>query len=104
MRTSGAAAADSSVVGALGVAADVADAGIEQALAVEMFTVEVLDAPEATGGDGAFLSVGGEVLGGAVGVEAHAGSGGEGAEEAGDEVGHCGGHEEGGDGEGEGCG
>ena len=52
----------------------------------------MLDAPETAGGDCAFLGIGREVLGGAVGVEAHAGGGGEGAEEASDEVGHCGGH------------
>lgn len=46
-----------------------------------MLAVQVLDAPETAGGDGAFLGVGGEGLGGAVGVEAEAGGGGEGAEE-----------------------
>lgn len=53
-----------------------------------MLAVEVFDAPETAGGDGALLRVGREVLGSAVVVEAHAGAGGEGAEEASDEVGH----------------
>ena len=52
-------------------------------------------APEAARGDGAFLRVGGEVgCGAAFGVKGEAGGGGEGAEEAGEEVGHCGGHDE----------
>lgn len=64
----------------------------------------MFDAPEAAGGHGALLGVGGEVGGGAaVGVEGHAGGGGEGAEEAGEEVGHGGGHDEGEEAEEEGC-
>lgn len=63
----------------------------------------MLDAPEAAGGDGAFLRVGREVGGGAaLGVEGHAGRGCEGAEEASEEVGHCRGHDEEDDGEDEG--
>ena len=63
----------------------------------ELLAEGVLDAPEATGGDGAFLRGGGHVggggggLGGGVGVQGHFG-GGEGAEEAGEEGGHVGGH------------
>lgn len=56
----------------------------------------MFDAPEATSGYGAFLRVGWEVGGGATfGVEGHAGGGGEGAEEAIEKAGHCGGHNEG---------
>ena len=65
----------------------------------------MFDAPEAAGRDGALLRVGGEVgRGAAFGVESDAGGGCEGAEEAGEEVWHRGGHDEdeGGDEEG-GC-
>ena len=56
----------------------------------------MFDPPEAARGDGAFLRPGREVCGGAaaVGVEGHAGGGGEGAEEAGEEVGHWGSHDD----------
>lgn len=64
----------------------------------------MFDAPEAASGYGAFLRVGWEVGGGATfGIKGHAGGRGEGAEEAIEEVGHCGGHDEDEDGENEGC-
>lgn len=70
-----------------------------------MLPEEVLDAPEATGRDGAFLGVGREFFGhGGVGIglEAHAGRGGEGPQEAGKEGRHVGGrHDRRGEEEGE---
>ena len=67
----------------------------------------MFDAPEAAGRDGALLRVGGEVgRGAALGVESDAGGRGEGAEKAGEKVGHRGGHDEdedGGDEEEGGC-
>lgn len=86
--TSSTTAAHGPVTGVTGVATDIPHSRIEQSFAVKVLAVEVFDAPETAGGDGAFLGVGREVLGGAVGAEAHAGAGGEGAEEASDEVGH----------------
>lgn len=70
------------------VAADVAHAGVEDGVAREVVAVEVLDAPEAAGGDGGFLGVGGHGAGG-FGVEVQGRGGGEGAHEALDEVRHC---------------
>ena len=64
----------------------------------------MFDAPEAAGGDGAFLRALGDGLGGPFGVEAEAGGGCERAEEAGEEVGHEAGHDERGYGEDESCG
>lgn len=87
--------AHGSVTGVLDVATDVPYSGVEQSFAVEVLAVQVFDAPETAGGDGAFLGIGREVLGGAVGVEAEVGAGGEGAEEASYEVGHCGSHDDG---------
>ena len=86
--------ADGAVGGAGGVAADVADFGVEEAVAVaELLAEEVLDAPEAAGGYGALLGVGGEGSGGCCGgVEGEGGGGCERAEEAGEEGGHGGGH------------
>lgn len=61
---------------------------------------KMLNTPEAAGGDGTFLSGFGNVLNAAFcGTKAHSGRGGEGAEQAGDEVGHQGSHNEGEDGE-----
>ena len=54
----------------------------------------MLDAPETTGGYCAFLRIGREALGGAIGIESHTGAGSERPEEARYEVGHCGGHED----------
>lgn len=87
----GAAAADAAVGRVLGVATDVADTRVEEALAVEVLAVEVLDAPETAGGDGALLGrVGdGGTLGGFGGGEAR-GAGCEGAEDAREES--AGGH------------
>lgn len=60
----------------------------------------MLDAPEAAGGDGAFLRGIGDVLSATFsGTEAHLGGGGEWPEEARDEVGHQAGHDYGEDGE-----
>jgi len=59
--TTSAARAHGAVAGALGVAADVADAGVQQALAAKVFAVHVFDAPEAAGGQGAFLRAVGDV-------------------------------------------
>ena len=77
-----------------GVAANVADFGIEETFIGEVFAEEVLHAPEAAGGYGAFLGVFRKSDGAAVvgGVKGHRGRGCEGAEEAGKEGGHCGGH------------
>lgn len=67
--------AHGAVAGALGVAADVADAGVEQALVAEIFAVHVLDAPEAAGGDCALLRAFGDVHSGEglLGCEAQGG-------------------------------
>jgi hypothetical protein len=43
------------VAGVVRVASDVADAGIEEALVLEVFAIHVFDTPEAAGGDGGFL-------------------------------------------------
>ena len=68
---------------------------IQQPFTLKLLPEQVLDAPEAAGRDGALLRVGEEVGGGAaLGVEGDAGGRGEGAEEAGEEVGHRGGHDE----------
>ena len=87
------------------IATDIPDPCVQQPFPLERLAEQMLDAPEAARGDGAFLRVGGDVGGGAaVGGEGHAGGGREGAEEAGDEVGHRGGHDEEEDGgEEEGC-
>ena len=69
--TTSAARAHGAVAGALGVAANVTDAGVEQALAAKVFAVHVLDAPEAAGGEGALLRAVGDVhSGGLFGCEA----------------------------------
>ena len=47
--------AHGAVAGRFGVAANVADARVQQALVSKVFAVHVLDAPEAAGGDGALL-------------------------------------------------
>lgn len=76
------------------VAPNIPDLGVQQPFALKRLAEEVLDAPEAAGGHGAFLRVGRDLDGGgvAVGVEGHAGRCGVRAEEAGEEVWHCGGH------------
>lgn len=72
------------------IATDVPDPRVEQSLPFKRLAEEVLDAPETASGYGALLRVGWEVGGGAAfGVEGHAGGGGEGAEEASEEIGHC---------------
>lgn len=93
-RVARATGADGAVGGVGGVAADVAHFCVEEALPREGFAEEVLDAPEAARGDSAFLGVVGDGGGCtmAAGVEGHGGGGCEGAEEAGEEVWHCGGH------------
>jgi hypothetical protein len=74
--TTSAARAHSAVAGALCVATNVADAGVQQALAAKVFAVHVLDAPEAAGGQGAFLRAVGDVhSGGLFGREAEGGRG-----------------------------
>ena len=74
--TSSAARAHSAVARALGVAANVPDAGVQQALAAKVFAVHVLDAPEAAGGDGALLRAVGDVhSGGLFGCETEGGRG-----------------------------
>lgn len=62
----------------------------------------MFDAPEATGGDSTFLGCVGDVLGAALRSETHLGGGGEGAEEARDEIGHQACHYQDEDGENEG--
>ena len=96
--------ANSSVTWTTRVATNISDLGIQQSLAFKCLAEEVLDAPEAAGGDGAFLGIGWEVGGGAAfGVEGDAGGGREGAEKAGEEVGHCRSHDEYEDRDEEGC-
>lgn len=88
----------SAITRILGVAATVSDAGVEQLVLVEVLAVEVLDAPEAAGGDGGELGALGHLgAAGAArgrGVEVQRAGGGEGAREALEEGRHC----EGGDG------
>ena len=64
------------IAGVLGVAAAVADLGVQQALVLELLAEGVLDAPEAAGGDGALFDVvrhrGSGVLGRLFGGQAHA--------------------------------
>lgn len=99
---SGAAGAYGAVGRVRGIAADVADAGVEQLRRGEVVAVHVLDAPEAAGGycaEGcAVCGGGGEDLawwgggGGGGGWGQGGGAGREGAEDAGEEVGvecHC---------------
>ena len=96
--------ANSPVTRTTRVATDIPDLGIQQSLAFKRLAEQVLDTPEAAGGDGAFLGVGGEVGGGAAfRVEGDAGGGCEGAKKAGEEVGHCRSHDENKDGDEEGC-
>jgi len=64
-----------------GIATDIPHLRIQQAFVLKVLAEEVLDAPEAAGGDGAFLGVVGDLDGG-FGGEGEAGGGGEGAEEA----------------------
>lgn len=92
----GPSAADGAVRGAVGVAADVAYFGVDEALVREVLAEEVLHAPEAAGCDGAFLAVfwdAGRGGTGGAGVEGHGGGGCEGAEEAVEEGRHRGGHD-----------
>jgi len=74
------------------VATDIPHLRIQQAFVLKVLAEEVLDAPEAACGDGAFLGVVRD-LGGGFGGEGEAGGGGEGAEEALEEGGHLGGHD-----------
>lgn len=90
--TSRPARAHSPVPGVRGIATDIPHLRIQQAFVLKVLAEEVLDAPEAAGGDGAFLGVVGD-LGGGFGGEGEAGGGGEGAEEALQEGGHLGGHD-----------
>ncbi|KAJ3472206.1 hypothetical protein NLG97_g11191 [Lecanicillium saksenae] len=62
--TASLAAADGAVAGISEVAANVADLGVEEALAGKVATVEVLGAPEAAGRDGAELRAVGDGGGG----------------------------------------
>lgn len=72
--TSSTTRAHGAVAGALCVAADVADAGVQQALAAKVLAVHVLDAPEASGGQGALLRAVGDVhFGGLFGGETQGG-------------------------------
>lgn len=67
-------AAHGAVAGVVRLASDVAHAGVQEALAAEVFAEEVLDAPEAAGGESGFLRAFGDGhagLAGAVGAEAH---------------------------------
>lgn len=59
--TAGGSRAHSAVARGLGVATNVADAGVQQALVSKVFAVHVLDAPEAAGGDRALLRAFGDV-------------------------------------------
>lgn len=86
--------ADGAVAGVAAVAANVPDLGVEETLVGKVLAEEVLDAPEAAGGDCAFLRVRRDALGCAFGVKTHLGGGGEGTEEAGHEVGHTAGHDQ----------
>ena len=58
--TAGAARADCAVAGVAGVTSNVADLGVIQPLAIKVLAVDVLDAPEAAGGDGGLLRAGGD--------------------------------------------
>jgi len=91
-RTSRPPRAHSPVARVRGIATDVPHLRIQQAFVLKVLAEEVLDAPEAAGGDGAFLSVVGDLDGG-FGGEGEAGGGGEGAEEPLEEGGHLGGHD-----------
>lgn len=64
----------------------------------------MLHSPKAPSSHGTFLGAGRERLSDAIRVETHAGGGGEGAKEAGEEVGHRGSHNHGEDGENKGNG
>ena len=69
----------------VGVATDVAHFGVEETFISKILAKEVLDAPEATSCDGAFLHVFGEGDGGTGGgVQGVGGGGCEGAEESGE--------------------
>ena len=95
--------ANSPITRATRIATNIPHLRIEQPFPLKRLAEQVLHAPKAARGDGAFLRVGREVGGGAAfGVEGEAGGGGEGAEEAGEEAGHRGGHDEEEDGENEG--
>lgn len=59
--TAGGARAHSAVARGFGVAANVADARVQQALVAKVFAVHVLDAPEAAGGERALLRAFGDV-------------------------------------------
>lgn len=86
--TAGFAPADGPVGGIVQVSSDVADFGVDEALACKVLAVEVLGAPEAACCDGASLRARGDGAwcGGGVG-HGEAGGVGEGSGEAGDEVG-----------------
>lgn len=68
--------AHGAVAGVVGVAADVADAGVQQALVAKVFAVHVLDAPEAAGGERALLRALRDIhSGGLFGCETQGGGG-----------------------------
>ena len=83
------------VVGVLGVATTVTDCSFEETLFLELFAEGVLNAPEASGSDGTFLSIGWEcsVLSGRIGIETHFCRRGKRAEESREEIGHGDGHD-----------
>ena len=96
LRTTCPTRAHGTIAGVIRVATDVPHSCVQETFAVEVLAEEVFHAPEATSRDGTFLGIRREILGlAAFGVEGHAGGGGEGAEEAIEEVGHCGSHEDG---------
>jgi hypothetical protein len=103
--TTGVARAHGPVRRAARVAANVADARVVQALVAKVLAVQVLDAPEAAGGDrgrlGALGYRGGGGPAGRVARDAEAGRRGEGPGQAGHKVGQLEGHEGGGDRDGE---
>lgn len=59
--TSSSSRAHSAISGSIAVAANVADARVQQALVAKVFAVHVLDAPEAAGGERALLRAFGDV-------------------------------------------
>ena len=90
MHTSSLPRAHSPVARTTRIATNIPHPRIQQSLAFKRLAKQMLDAPETAGGYCAFLCVGWEVGGGTTfGVEGYAGGGGEGAEEASEEIGHC---------------
>lgn len=85
-RTACPATADGAVGRVVEVAADVADLGVEEALASKVFAVEVFGAPEAARGDGAALGALGDggCRGRGVGRDGEAGRVREGPDQAGE--------------------